>query len=262
MRKVSLLIILLLMAVAPALAIGEENQTSGKAEFSFYINPIGGPEKAEFEVVLQNQGNTELSFEFPTSQKYEISVLDANKKKVYQYSKGKSFAQAFETLTLKPQEKMKWMEGWDYSTAGKRAQEGEYTVTAQLKAISVNGKPIGDKELLTDTKTMYIPGENPVFKGVRSEGSKGNYKIVGESRPINGKFYYTAEDGHYQLIPETEVVPDTKYPEWKPFSLEISIPEKKLPQNGSVILNLYERSKDGEIIHTYPVLLERFNNNN
>ncbi|GAM15682.1 BsuPI-related putative proteinase inhibitor [Mesobacillus selenatarsenatis] len=260
MRKVSLLIILLLMAVAPVLAIGEEKQSPANLEYSFYIDPLAGPEKVEFEIVLQNLGNTELSFEFPTSQKYEITVLDANKKKVYQYSEGKSFTQAFETLTLKPQEKMKWVESWDYSTAGKRVQEGEYSVTAQLKATSINGKPVGDKKLLTDTKTMYIPGENPVFKGIVSEGSKGNYKIMGEARPINGKFFYTAEDGHNQLIPETEVVPGAKYPQWKPFSLEISIPESKLPQNGSVILNLYERSKDGEIIHTYPVLLERFNN--
>ncbi|MBT2659903.1 BsuPI-related putative proteinase inhibitor [Bacillus sp. ISL-45] len=262
MRKVGLMIILLLIAVAPALAIGEEKQSPVNLEYSFYIDPIAGPEKAEFEIVLQNQGSTELSFEYPTSQKYEITVLDANKKKVYQYSEGKSFAQAFETLNLKPQEKMKWVEKWDYTSSGKRVPEGEYTVTAQLKATSVNGKPVGDKKLLTDTKTMYIPAENPVFKGVVSEGGKGNYKIMGDARPINGKFYYTVEDGHNQLIAETEVVPDAKYPHWKPFTLEVSIPESKLPQNGSVILNLYERSKDGEIIHTYPVLLERFNPNN
>jgi hypothetical protein len=262
MRKASLLIILLLMAVAPALAIGEGKQAPENAEYSFYIDPLAGPEKAEFEVVLQNQGDTELSFEFPTSQKYEITVVDSKNNTVYQYSEGKSFTQAFETLTLKPQEKMKWVESWDYSSAGKRVPEGEYTVTAQLKATSVNGKPIGDQKLLTDTKTMYIPGENPVFKGIVSEGSKGNYKIMGEARPINGKFYYTAEDGHNQLVTETEVVNDANYPQWKPFSIEISIPESKLPQNGSVILNLYEQSKDGEIIHTYPVLLERFNNHN
>ncbi|WLR53881.1 BsuPI-related putative proteinase inhibitor [Mesobacillus subterraneus] len=262
MRKVSLLIILLLMAVAPVLAIGEEKQPPANLEYSFYIDPVADPEKAEFEIILHNQGNTELSFEFPTSQKYEISVFDANKNKVYLYSEGKSFAQAFETLRLKPQEKMKWVESWDYSKSGKRVPEGKYTVIAQLKAISINGKPVGDKKLLTDTKTMYIPGENPVFKGVVTAGSNGIYEIKGEARPINGKFYYTAEDGHNQLIPETEVIPGEKYHQWNPFLLEISIPEAKLPQNGSVILNLYERSKDGEIIHTYPVLLERFNNHN
>jgi hypothetical protein len=262
MRKIGLMIILLLMAVAPALAIGEEKGTTENLDYSFYIDPLAGPEKAEFEMVLQNLGDSELSFEFPTSQKYEITVVDANKQKVFQYSEGKSFAQAFETVTLKPQEKMKWVEGWDYVSSGKRVPEGEYSVTAQLRATSVNGKPVGDKKLLTDTKTMYIPGENPLFKSVNSEGVKGTYKVMGEVRPINGKFYYTVEDGHNQLIAETEVVAGAKYPQWNPFTLEVSIPESKLPQNGSVILNLYERSKDGEIIHSYPVLLERFNPNN
>ncbi|WP_226644659.1 BsuPI-related putative proteinase inhibitor [Mesobacillus subterraneus] len=261
MRKVGLMIILLLMAVAPALAIGEEKETTEKLEYSFYIDPLAGPEKAEFEMILQNLGDTELSFEFPTSQKYEITVEDGSKQKVFQYSEGKSFAQAFETVTLKPQEKVKWVEVWDYSAEGKRLPEGEYSVTAQLRATSVNGKTVGDKKLLTDTKIMYIPGENPVFKNITSEGGKGIYKVMGEVRPINGKFYYTVEDGHNQLIAETEVISGTKYPQWKPFTLEVSITESKLPQNGSVILNLYERSKDGEIMHTYPVLLERFNPN-
>ncbi|RSD29359.1 BsuPI-related putative proteinase inhibitor [Mesobacillus subterraneus] len=260
MRKISLLIILLLMAVAPVLAIGEEKPSSRQTEFSFYVDPVAGPEKAVFELVLINTGNNPLAFEFPTSQKYELTVNDPSGKKVYQYSDGKAFTQAFETVTLKPRGKISWKESWDYLAAGERVKEGEYTVTANLKAISVNGKPIADKKLMTDAKTMYIPGENPVFKGVRAEGSKGTYKVSGEARPIHGKFYYTVEDGHNELVGETELIFTEKYPQWKPFTIDISIPENKLPQNASLILNLYERSKDGEIIHTYPVLLERFNN--
>jgi hypothetical protein len=259
-KKVSLLIILLLMAVAPVLAIGEE-EPSRQMDFSFFVDPVAGPELAEFEIVLRNNGDMPLSFEFPTSQKYEITVLDSNKNKVYQYSEGKAFAQAFETLTIKPQESVKWKESWNYITAaGKRVKEGEYNVTAKLKAINVNGKPIADQSLQTDVKSMYVPGQNPVFNGIQAEGSKGKYKVTGQVRPLNGKFFYSVEDGHNQLINETEVVLNSKYPQWKPFTLNIAIPENKLPQNGSVILNLYERSKDGEIIHTYPVLLERFNN--
>jgi hypothetical protein len=261
MKKFSLLIILLLMAVAPALAIGQEKPTPEKSEFSFYIDPIAGPENAEFELTLQNQGNGDLVFEFPTSQKYEIIVMDGQRNKVYQYSEGKAFTQAFEKLALKPHETVKWRESWDFKKDGTRVKEGEYSVNAQLKAISVNGKPVTDKQQLTDQKQMYIPGENPVFKGIQAEGGRGSYKISGEARPIGGKFFYTVEDGHNQLIAETEVVPQSKYPKWHPFSLEVTIPENKLPQNGSLILNLYERSKEGEIIHTYPVLLESFNPN-
>ncbi|MGA9228399.1 MAG: BsuPI-related putative proteinase inhibitor [Mesobacillus sp.] len=262
MRKISLLIILLLIAVAPVFAIGEEKQAGKQSDFSFFIDPVSGPEMAEFELFLRNDGNEPISFEFPTSQKYEITVVDENKKKVYQYSDGKAFAQAFETLTLKPQQSIKWKETWDYTTDGARVKEGDYTVGAKLKAVSLDGRPISDQSLITDTKTMYVPGENPVFKGVGAEGSKGNYKITGEARPTSGKFYYTVEDGHNELIREAEIVTDSKYPQWKPFVIDVSISVDHLPQNGSVILNLYERSGDGTIIHTYPVLLERFNNNN
>ena len=261
MRKVSMLIFLLLIAVAPALAIGEEKAAVRQSDFSFFIDPVAGPELAEFELVLRNNGNEPISFEFPTSQKYEITVHDEKKEKVYQYSDGKAFAQAFVTLTLQPQESIKWKETWGYTTDGTRVKEGDYTVAAKLTAVSLDGKPIPDQTLLSDTKTMYVPGENPVFKGVRAEGSKGDYKIIGEARPINGKFYYTVEDGHNELISEAEIAADSKFPQWKPFVIGVSISKENLPQNGSVILNLYERSKDGTIIHTYPVLLERFNNN-
>ncbi|WP_079508057.1 BsuPI-related putative proteinase inhibitor [Mesobacillus jeotgali] len=260
MRRISLLIILVLMAVAPALAIGEEKQTTVNPGFSFYIDPIAGPEHVEFELTLQNHGDANLTFEFPTSQKYEIIVMDDKGKKVYQYSEDKAFLQAFEKLTLKPQETKKWRENWDYKNAGTRVKEGEYTVTAQLKATSIGEKPVMDKKQLTDEKKMYVPGENPVFKGVHSKGTMGSYKVLGEARPIQGRFFYSVEDGHNQLIAETEVTQESKYPDWHSLSIDITIPESKLPQNGSLILNLYERSKEGEIIHTYPVLLEKFNN--
>jgi hypothetical protein len=260
MKKVSLLMILLLIAVAPALAIGEEKQVSIQNDYSFFIDPVAGQENAEFELYLRNNGSEPISFEFPTSQKYEIKVLDANKRKVYQYSDGKAFAQAFETLTLKPQESIKWRETWDYQTAEGRVKEGEYTVEAKLTAVSINGKPVANQSLLYDTKSMYVPGENPVFRGIKAEGRKGNYKVIGETRPMNGKFYYSVEDGHNELVKQTELVSGSIYPQWKPFEVNVSIPADKLPMNGSLILNLYERSKDGTIIHTYPVLLERFNN--
>lgn len=260
MKKISLLIILMLMAVAPALAIGEDKQSvSSQPDFSFYVNPLAGPEQAEFELYLINNENSPLTFEFPTSQKYEIIVTDAKKKKVYQFSEGMAFAQVFEKITLKPQESIKWRETWDYSSQGIRVDEGEYTVTAELKAVSVNGKDVVDKSKLKDIKTTYIPGENPVFKAVKSEGSTGNYHITGKARPQNGKFYYSVEDGHNQQIPQTEVNLGAKDREWEPFSFDISIPAGKLPENGALMLNLYELGNDGSIIHTYPVLLENFN---
>jgi Immunoglobulin-like domain of bacterial spore germination len=102
--------------------------------------------------------------------------------------------------------------------------------------------------------------ENPVFRNVIVSGEKGNYEVSGEARPIEGVFYYTVEDGHNEFISETARAHQTKFPEWSPFSITVNIDKKKLPVNGSLILNLYERSKkDNSIIHTYPVLLEQSN---
>ncbi|EIJ81885.1 hypothetical protein PB1_03060 [Bacillus methanolicus PB1] len=101
--------------------------------------------------------------------------------------------------------------------------------------------------------------ENPVFRNVKVSGEKGNYEVSGEARPIKGVFYFTVEDGHNEFIFETKRDHKTKFPVWAPFSISIDIDKNKLPLNGSLILNLYERSKkDNSIIHTYPVQLEQF----
>ncbi|MDE3838188.1 intracellular proteinase inhibitor [Bacillus methanolicus] len=101
--------------------------------------------------------------------------------------------------------------------------------------------------------------ENPVFRILKVSGEKGNYEVSGEARPIMGVFYYTVEDGHNEFISEMKLYHKTKFPEWAPFSITIDIDKKKLPVKGSLMLNLYERSKkDNSIIHTYPVQLEQF----
>jgi hypothetical protein len=111
-----------------------------------------------------------------------------------------------------------------------------------------------------DTKktgfTGVVSDTASLFKVIKVEGSNGSYKISGEARPINGKFYYTVEDGHNELVSQTAVSIASVFPKWKGFSISLSIPENKLPANGSLVLNLYEISKDGSIVHTYPVLLE------
>src|SRR5690606_500711 len=100
--------------------------------------------------------------------------------------------------------------------------------------------------------------ENPFFRNVKVEGKRGKYKITGDARPATGRFFYTVEDGHVQLIDETKGKTKSKYPEWESFVIHISLDEKILPKNGVLMLNLYERSKEGEIIHLYPVVLEKF----
>lgn len=260
MRSIILLLAVLLISSAPSQAVDGKEQDSRQSgiPFSFFADLVAGPEKAEFELVLRNDGGTPLAFEFPTSQKYEITVYDASKQRVYQYSEGKAFAQAFETLKLKPQQSIRWKESWDYYKNGERVEPGKYTVAAKLKAVGVNTKPISKQSALMDSKSLVIPGMNPVFRKINVEGSNGSYVVYGEARPRNGWFHYSLEDGHNELVSETKVAAGSKYPEWKPFTIRIDVTREKLPLSGSLILNLYEEDHAGTMLHIYPVLLERF----
>jgi hypothetical protein len=186
---------------------------------------------------------------------YEIKVKDSSGNELYSYSKGKAFAQVLQNITLEPGEAVSWKETWDYQAEGQRVPEGEYTVIAELKANKAGGQPIAIK---LDQKELYIPVENPVFKQVEASGERGRYLVKGKVRPDVSHFFYTVEDGHHEQIGETRVKAEGGTG-WNRFVIELSIPLEKLPESGTVMLHLYERSgPGGSISHSYPIVLERF----
>ncbi|WP_121609623.1 BsuPI-related putative proteinase inhibitor [Mesobacillus foraminis] len=255
MRKFLLALFLLLLSAAPAFAY-EREQTEKEGEtMHFFIDPVAGPEEAAFDLVLTNTGDTPLTFTFPTSQSYEITVHDNRGVEVYRYSAGKAFAQALRDVTILPGKSVNWTEHWDLHHSGVRLHEGEYKVSALLKATMVNGKKL---EPLTDVKTMYLPKENPAFKHIEVSGQQGTYTIKGLASPKDGYFYYSVEDGHNQLLKETKAEGEKAPEAWKPFKIEIHLPPDALPKNGTLILHLYERNSDGDLINSYPLILERF----
>src|SRR5690606_24654388 len=107
-----------------------------------------------------------------------------------------------------------------------------------------------------EREVIQISEEVRIFQNINVEGTRGNYVITGEGRPLKEEFYYTVEDGHNEFVTETMVKTDQRYPNWSTFKIEVHIPEEKLPSNASLILHLYERSDKDSIIHSYPVLLE------
>ncbi|MCS0672614.1 BsuPI-related putative proteinase inhibitor [Cytobacillus firmus] len=222
--------------------------------FDFKVMPQAGTETMEIELLLRNTANYPLSFEFRTSQFYEVNILNQKGEKVYSSSEGKAFLQAIQTIPVKPDEIKVWKERWDYRHNGKRVKEGEYIVKARLLASNLNGKELETK---TESKaSVYIPGQNPAFRQVKVTGDNGLYSVSIEGRPKSGKLWYTVEDGHNELLPEKEVSALSN--NWENFNIKVSIPADKLPENGSVILHLYEKShNDGHIINSFPVILER-----
>lgn len=101
-------------------------------------------------------------------------------------------------------------------------------------------------------------GEDIVFRSVNVAGTHGNYLISGKTKLKSGFIYYNVEDGHVQYIAETNIQISRDDFNWNEFQIEIQIHEDKLPDNGSLILNLYERTNKNQITNLYPVLLEFF----
>lgn len=102
---------------------------------------------------------------------------------------------------------------------------------------------------------LFGAGEQAVFKNVLVDGEKGEYLVEGEAHTEAGAFFYTVEDGHYQYVNETRI---TLADESPTFKIAVKIPTEQLPDNATLILNLYERDKDNQIAHNYPVILEEF----
>lgn len=113
---------------------------------------------------------------------------------------------------------------------------------------------IGD----TDVSIEQAEESNAIFQNIHVEGKKGEYVVTGEARTKEGFFYYTVEDGHYQYVDETKVSTKEKLPNWGSFKLNIHLSKEQLPDNATLILNLYERDGNGDIKNTLPVVLEMF----
>ena len=97
-----------------------------------------------------------------------------------------------------------------------------------------------------------------IFRNLYWAGYNGNYVVSGEVKSSGGAFFYSVDNGHMEYIPEKKYALKNKPPVWKPFKIMITIPHTALPENGSVILNLYERNQKGKMVHSFPVILQHF----
>lgn len=124
--------------------------------------------------------------------------------------------------------------------------------------IETEATRVNDLNRLKGTQKLVVPEENTAFRHLIVEGNKGNYVVTGEIKTEKGLFFYTVEDGHHEFIKEKKVVSSGEGSEWHSFKLQIQLPKEKLPHNGSLILYLYERGNGEKIIHSYPLVLEKF----
>ncbi|AOC90539.1 BsuPI-related putative proteinase inhibitor [Bacillus sp. L381] len=88
------------------------------------VNPVQTDQQIEFQMSLKNKSGSPIDFTFSSGQKFELTVHDQHNKELYRYSKDRMFTQAFQTVTLMPNET------YDFSDVWKNVPgPGTYTVT-------------------------------------------------------------------------------------------------------------------------------------
>ncbi|MDU0813362.1 BsuPI-related putative proteinase inhibitor [Bacillus siamensis] len=99
---------------------GEMNEQ--QAELA--VNPVQTDQQIEFQMSLKNKSESPIDFTFSSGQKFELTVHDQQNKELYRYSKDRMFTQAFQTMTLMPNETYDFLDVWKNASG-----PGTYTVT-------------------------------------------------------------------------------------------------------------------------------------
>jgi hypothetical protein len=98
-----------------------------------------------------------------------------------------------------------------------------------------------------------------LFKNIQVTGKSGEYVVTGQAHSQYNHLFYSVEDGHYILVTEQPIKGNAKDPNWSNFTLTISISKNRLPDNGTLVLNLYQKNPNDQTLkHVYPVVLETF----
>ena len=88
-------------------------------------------EDIEMKLTLINCGDSEVQLFFPTAQRYEVSIEDANGIQVWNSSDGKAFSQATAKEVIATGETVVYTETWEQEDAqGEQVPLGTYRVSA------------------------------------------------------------------------------------------------------------------------------------
>jgi hypothetical protein len=221
-----------------------------------FIKATQEGENVHLTLVLQNNSSQNIELTFSSGQQFEIVVVNENNEEVYRYSKDKMFTQAIESKLIKAGSQLEWQDVWE--TSG--IQKGSYYVKAQIIAKETN--PAVSKDQLAAETSLELEEnrakENTAFQNINVTGENGNYIISGEARVFEAIFNYRVSNGHSYLI-EDYIQVHEGAPSWSKFELEVLLNEEQLPENGTVILELFEQSaKDGSDTNQLFIPLESF----
>lgn len=116
---------------------------------------------------VTNPTKAAVNYNFPTGQKYDVTVLDTKGNMLWQWSRGQVFTQALSRVSLAPGQKLTFNTVWNGRDAsGKPVPPGLYTINARLT--STSGTAITGGLLVnpdTDPNNMGMPTKTPADTG-------------------------------------------------------------------------------------------------
>lgn len=241
MKKLSVLLALFLLLTACGQA-NERKEENGEKErvVELEVDAREESEKVTFVIQIENETEKEVTFEFPSSQLYEIIVHDENGEEVYRYSVGKMFMQAIHYETIEANGYREWKESWNYMKDGERVAPGEYDVTVEWKG---NLKE-GSTELVAE-EDFDVPMKHPSIANVKVGHKEDHVIITGESITAGEEIHYVIEDGHNELAKGK--VPIEAKDKWTPFTINVKKTELKSDRN-KILLLYAKESKEPFII--------------
>lgn len=246
MKKLSTLFIALCLT---ACGLGNERQegtnNEKEAPVQFLVDAMEATEEVRFVLTMKNKTDREVTFEFPSSQLYEIVVTNEEDVEVYRFSNGKMFTQAIHYETIDPSNYRKWSEVWNYMKDGERVPPGNYTVKAFWQGYAKDVP----KDLVA-TEEFTIRSTHTSFKNVFVEEKNDWFIVTGKVKSSGSFMKYVVEDGHNELAKGKVEI--KKINEWTSFTIKLN--KKDLSPNRAIILLLYSMESDEPYI--YPLKID------
>jgi len=136
MKKAIVTVLLVALVSTAATAGPVAGRMVGNVRVNLSLNKSAYELGDNVEITLSftSQGTEASSFQFPTGQMYDLIVL-GDGQRVWQWSRGRVFTQAFTTLALKSGESKVFNERWNQRDAQDRqVPSGEYEMVAVFPA--------------------------------------------------------------------------------------------------------------------------------
>ena len=105
------------------------------------VESFGREEKINLVVTIRNRSDSNQTLTFPTAQTHDCTVSTPDGEPIWNWSKGRMFAQVLTELTLKAGEEKRYVQAWDQiCDDGTAAKPGRYTAVGSITATAPGAK--------------------------------------------------------------------------------------------------------------------------